>query len=88
MIGSALTEKDEKAMNKRIKKKHSLKPCPFCGDAGELNYDYFFSAWVVGCGRFGCESLYYMFVRGKKKDAIRAWNRYAKKNRRKTDGAY
>lgn len=73
-------------MNKRIKKKHSPKPCPVCGDAiKEVRYSYFYSAWYVGCRRFGCKSLYHIFGR-RKKDVIRAWNKYAKKNRRKADG--
>lgn len=72
-------------MNKRIKKKHSLKPCPFCGDAIEVYYNYFFGVGSAGCNRFGCKSLYNIIVIGRKKDLIRAWNRYAKKNRRKAD---
>lgn len=53
-----------------------LKPCPFCGSKGEINYREGLEAWVVECSNHFCMASYMIGMDyDTEEEAIEAWNR-------------
>lgn len=58
-------------------KKHSLKPCPFCGGEGELRGYVARSGAVfsgVSCKNFGCPPCSGAIIKQTNEQAVKRWN--------------
>lgn len=53
-----------------------LKPCPFCGCPGVINYKNNLRTWIVECVNSSCPASYMLGMDfDTEEEAINAWNR-------------
>lgn len=59
-----------------------LKPCPFCGSAGEIEHKKYLNTWIVQCSNQTCFASYMIgWDYDTEEEAVEGWNRRAEDER-------